>query len=283
MKLATLISLFLPVICFAGDTDSTKIKITRTQFDSSITENQAQLDISYFSPDGKPSGKKDVVVIIGGDTVCYNSDTINRDLLTVSSGEQLIRIYSKWWQAKSEKVTFKSQNRVFIKVDFATKVFELENIYYEIRGNKQYLEQLHQRHKDYAENFDERFDAMVAIDPLTASSEEVWAANLIPFRGWDAAWRLAQAGGVLSEVNYEYAVAITSAYGIQEIYADYGKEYLSVAFNLDYVDPDKIDQVRDSIKATLASFIIFNQTLLNQYDVALTKLEEHPDLNITKS
>ncbi|MBL4620540.1 MAG: hypothetical protein JKX88_10645 [Marinicaulis sp.] len=159
----------------------------------------------------------------------------------------------------------------------------LENIYYEIRGNKQYLEQLHQRHKDYAENFDERFDAMVAIDPLTASSEEVWAANLIPFRGWDAAWRLAQAGGVLSEVNYEYAVAITSAYGIQEIYADYGKEYLSVAFNLDYVDPDKIDQVRDSIKATLASFIIFNQTLLNQYDVALTKLEEHPDLNITKS
>jgi hypothetical protein len=159
----------------------------------------------------------------------------------------------------------------------------LENIYYEIRGNKQYLEQLHQFHKDYAENFDERFDAMVAIDPLTASSEEVWAANLIPFRGWDAAWRLAQTGGILSDVNYEYAVAITSAYGIQEIYADYGKEYLSVAFNLDYVDPDKKGQVRDSIKATLSSFIIFNQTLLEQYDKALTKLEEHPDLNVAGS
>jgi len=160
----------------------------------------------------------------------------------------------------------------------------LENIYYEIRGNKQYLEQTHQLHKDYAENFDARFDVMMELDPLAASSEELIAASIFrPFRGWDTAWRLAQAEGVLSDIGYEYAVAVTSAYGVQEAYMDYGREYLSIAFNLDYVDPGKKDQVRDSLKSTLASFISFNEALLDQYNKTLAVIEDHPDLNVTKS
>jgi len=159
----------------------------------------------------------------------------------------------------------------------------LEYIYYEIKGNKRYLERVHQLHKDYAENFDARLEAMNALDLLAASSEELAAVSFTPFRGWDAAWRLAQAEGVFSDVGYEYAVAVTSAYGLQEIYTDFGKEYLSVAFNLDYVDPGKKDQVRDSLKATLASFISLNESLLDEYNKTLALLEGHPDLNVTKS
>ncbi len=156
----------------------------------------------------------------------------------------------------------------------------LENIYHEINGNKHYLEIIHAQHLAYAESFDERFSAMLEIDPLTASQEELTSAGVIPFRGWDAAWRVAQTRGILSDIDYEYAVALTAAYTIQEIYSDFGKEYVGIAFNLDYVDPEKRDLVHESLKSSLATFLSFDQSLLEQYDETLEKIRAHPDINI---
>ena len=79
----------------------------------------------------------------------------------------------------------------------------LEAIYFELQGNRQFLQIITDQHASFAENFDERVEIMMTLDPLTASPEEIANAGFIPFRGWDSAWKLAQQSNALSDIDYE--------------------------------------------------------------------------------
>lgn len=129
MKILIII-LLIPFFCFSQYRDSTEIKIINSEFDSLIMEGKSELVIRFYAPDSKPATRKNIVLIIGNDTICYNTDSVVNDVFLVNAGYQLIQIYSKWWHETKEEIILKSQNRIFLEIYFSAKPFQIPNINY---------------------------------------------------------------------------------------------------------------------------------------------------------
>ncbi len=147
----------------------------------------------------------------------------------------------------------------------------------EMAGNRRYLIIAIDQHQKTLDDLDARLAAMQALDIATATDEEIAAAGSItPFRPWRAAWRLAEGHGDLAHVDPDVAFKLTAAYERQDLYATYGAQYLSVAFDLNYRDEARADAVRDAIAQVLYTLLLLERSLLEAYDEALAAVAASP-------
>lgn len=130
MRIFCLFFILIPCILYGESTDSTYIKLNSLKSEFEIEENKTKLKFNFFTPSGNPSNKKDVVLIIGKDTLCYNSIYNQDTLLNVNSGVQTIEIRSKWFQSTKQKIKLTSQTFAAINIFFGEKIMSLPHIEY---------------------------------------------------------------------------------------------------------------------------------------------------------
>jgi len=131
MKIFCLFFILIPCILYGENTDNTYIKLNSLKSEFEIEENKTKLKFNFFTPSGNPSNKKDVVLIIDKDTLCYNSIYNQDTLLNVTSGVQTIEVRSKWFQSTKQKIELTSQTFAAINIFFGEKIMSLPHIEYD--------------------------------------------------------------------------------------------------------------------------------------------------------
>jgi hypothetical protein len=122
--------LLLPLYSF-GENDTTKVKIYKLKYDSTLLSNESLVKITYLSPEQKATKPKDLVLIIGKDTLCYNSISNIDTVMKINSGEQIFEVRSKWWQSKITKINLEGNTFSNIEVSFGEKILSLPSIEYD--------------------------------------------------------------------------------------------------------------------------------------------------------
>lgn len=131
MKNIIIFTFFLLPLYAIGENDSTKVKIYKVNYDSTLSSNESMVKLTYLTPEQKITAPKDLVLIIGKDTLCYNSITNIDTLIKINSGEQHFEVRSKWWQSKITKINLEGNIFSNIEVSFGEKILSLPQIEYE--------------------------------------------------------------------------------------------------------------------------------------------------------
>lgn len=126
--------LFIFIICMSFITysknDSTKVSIAVAKYNSELDVNESLLEMVYFTPEGKSTIPKDIILIIENDTFCYNSINLKDTLIKVPSGQVNIEVRSKWWQSKKVTIGVESQTLNILHINFGEKALSIPKIEY---------------------------------------------------------------------------------------------------------------------------------------------------------
>ena len=134
MKKILSISVLLISINCVGQTateEQSEYTIIQRKTDKNLPAGEGLIHFSFFAPDGKPTSL-DIGIILNGEMLSTSFGPGGSVVLRLKPGTQNLEITSKWWPGVTlETLELKAQEHLKINVNFKTKDFPIENIYYE--------------------------------------------------------------------------------------------------------------------------------------------------------